>query len=95
MGKDRVERARRADEKATLLRVEGKEKEDWAVVKGWYRHATEKPSKPRNRTVARQIKEREDLYARREPPGDPIPCNVSRPPPYGWRPVGFGAMGGG
>ena len=30
--------------------------------------------------MARQTKEREDLYARREPQGDPIPCNVSRPP---------------
>ena len=34
---DQVERARRAGEKATLLRVEGKEKEAWTVVKGWYR----------------------------------------------------------
>merc|ERR1711906_12899 len=80
LGEDRVERARRAGEKAVLLREEGKEKEAWAVVKGWYRQATEKPSKPCHRTMARQTKEREDLYARREPPGDPIPCNVSRPP---------------
>ena len=80
LGEDRVERARRAGEKATLLPAEGNEKEAWAVVKGWYRQATEKPSKPCHRTMARQTKEREDLYARQEPPGDPIPCNVSRPP---------------
>ena len=58
----------REGEKATLLRAEGKEKEAWAVVKGWC-------------TMARQTKDREDLYARREPPGDPIPCNASPPPP--------------
>ena len=29
--------------------------------------------------MARQTKEREDLYARREPPGKSIPCNASRP----------------
>ena len=46
LGKDWVERARRAGEKATLLQAEGKEKEAWAVVKGWYRQVAEKPSKP-------------------------------------------------
>ena len=35
LGEDWVERARRTGEKATLLRAEGKEKESWAVVKGW------------------------------------------------------------
>ena len=34
LDEDRVERARRAGEKAVLLRAEGKEKEAWAVVKG-------------------------------------------------------------
>ena len=29
--------------------------------------------------MARQTKEREELYARREPPGDPVPSNVARP----------------
>ena len=37
LGEDQVERARRAGEKATLLWAEGKEKEAWTVVKGWYR----------------------------------------------------------
>ena len=41
LGEDRVERARRTGEKATLLRAEGKEKEAWAVVKGWYRKVSE------------------------------------------------------
>ena len=77
---DGVERARRAGEKATLLWAKGKEKEVWAVVKGWYRQVSEKPAKPCCQTMARQTKEREDLYARQEPPGDPIPCNASRPP---------------
>ena len=80
LGEDRVERPRRAGEKATLLRAEGKEKEAWAVVKGWYRQVSKKPAKPCAQTMARQTKERVDLYARREPPGDPIPCNASRPP---------------
>ena len=33
--------------------------------------------------MARQTKEREELYAQREspaPPWDPIPCNAARPP---------------
>ena len=29
--------------------------------------------------MARQTEEREELYARRDPPGEPIPCNVARP----------------
>ena len=39
LGEDRVERARRAGETATLLllRAEGKKEDAWAVVKGWYR----------------------------------------------------------
>ena len=80
LGEDRTERARRAGEEATMLRAEGKEKEAWAVVKGWYRQASEKPAKPCSRAMARQTKEREELYARQDPPGDPIPCNTTRPP---------------
>ena len=53
LGEGWVERARRAGEKATLLRAEGKEKEAWVVVQGWYRQATEKPSKPCHRAMAR------------------------------------------
>ena len=64
LGEDRMEWARRAGKKATLLWAEGEEKEAWAVVKGWYRQAAEKPSKPCQRTMARQTKEREDLCTR-------------------------------
>ena len=46
LGEDREDRERRAGEKATLLWAEGKEKEAWAVVKGWYRKVSEKPAKP-------------------------------------------------
>ena len=75
-----MERAQRAGEAITLFRAEVEEKESWKLAKGWYRQVTERPSKPYHRFMTRQTKEREELYTRWEPPGDPIPCTTARPP---------------
>ena len=77
---DMVERAQWAGEAITLFRAEGEEKESWKLAKGWYRQVTERPSKPYHRFMTRQTKEREELYTRWEPPGDPTPCSTARPP---------------
>ncbi len=44
----------------------------------WYRAALEMQAKPCYHTMEHQTSERVDLYARRLPPGDPIPINLDR-----------------
>ena len=76
---DQVERARRAGEAAVLLLTEGKAKESWRTVRGWYRKESERASRPCFKTMEKQTQGREGLYAYREPPRDSIQCNVARP----------------
>ena len=68
---DRIERARRAGEAAMMLLAGGEAKEAWRTVRGWYRQAEGRAPKPCHHTMARQTREREELYARRDPPGNP------------------------
>ena len=50
--------------------------EAWRAIKGWYTNATVRPPKPCYKTMATQTAEREELYRKVHPPGEPIPCNV-------------------
>jgi hypothetical protein len=76
---DRIERAHRAGEEVVLLMADGKVKESWRKARGWYRQSSERAPKPCHRTMEKQTQERTALYAHRNPPGDPIPCNTARP----------------
>ena len=46
------------------------------AIKGWYTNATAMPPKPCYKTMATQTAEREELYRKVHPPGEPIPWNV-------------------
>ena len=45
-------------------------------MKGWYRVTEDRAPKPCHESMEKQTKEREELYAKVPPPGDPIPINV-------------------
>ena len=51
-------------------------KEAWRCLKGWYSTATNKAPKPCYSSMKKQTEEREELYRKVAPPGDPIPINV-------------------
>ena len=72
---------RRARTERTAAAVEtelskGNVQEAFRHLKGWYRNAGEAAARPCFQTMERQTKEREELYGRVPPPGDPIPINV-------------------
>ena len=81
----RIQKSLHADRLARTLRVgtsvvaeleNGNVQEAYRHLKGWYRAAGEATSRPCYLTMERQTKEREELYAKQAPPGDPIPINV-------------------
>ena len=56
--------------------AEGETQEAWRLLKGWYRSAEDRPSKPCHDAMTKQTKDRETLYAKVSPPGASIPINV-------------------
>ena len=73
------DRKQRADNIATDISHhlhEGDVVEALRCVKGWYRVAEDRAPKPCHESMEKQTKEREELYAKVPPPGDPIPINV-------------------
>ena len=51
-------------------------KEAWRVLKDWYATASDRAPKPCYESMAKQTKEREELYTEIPPPGDSIPIHV-------------------
>jgi len=54
----------------------GNLKEAWRKLKGWYSAVEEKAPKPCRLLTKNQTAEREALYRKMVPPGDPIPINT-------------------
>ena len=73
---DRIERARKCGERIMEHLAAGDAKEAWHSLQGWYLIAGEQQSKRCHDVMEKQTLDREKLYARVAPPGDPIPCNV-------------------
>ena len=73
---DRAQRATDVADNIQLQLSEGNLKEAWHFLQGWYRDAEDRPPKPCHNTMDAQTIEREKLYAKVEPPGEPIPINV-------------------
>jgi len=73
------DRQKRAHEAGTTMESHlesGELQEAWRTLKGWYRMAEDKAPQPCFATMEKQTREREELYERQVPPGDPIPINV-------------------
>ena len=77
--------ALRGDRKARTSRVSdlikaklagGDVQEAFCHLKGWYRAASETTTCPYPQTMVRQTAKRVDLYARRDPPGEPLLTNT-------------------
>ena len=54
----------------------GDPKEAWRCIQGWYRAVEDRAPKPCYESMSKQTAEREELYRKVSPPGDPIPINV-------------------
>ena len=54
----------------------GEMQEAWRLLKGWYRVAEDRAPKPCYKAMAKQTSKRAELYARVQPPGEPIPINI-------------------
>ena len=73
------DRRRRAEEAGSVIEghlIQGRVKEAWRTLKGWYRVSEGKAPRPSLQTMERQTSERVELYARATPTGDPLPINV-------------------
>jgi hypothetical protein len=77
---DRIERARKAGELVMENLSHGNLREAWRTLRGWYRDAGEKTSKPCYDAMETQTAAREGLYGHVPSPGEPIPNNFERPP---------------
>jgi hypothetical protein len=77
---DRIERARKVGETLMGHIHTGDMREAWRSVQGWYKEAGAQQAKKCHTSMENQTVEREELYARVPPPGDPIPCNVPKTP---------------
>merc|ERR1712194_757062 len=75
---DRIERARKVGETLMGHIHTGDMREAWRSVQGWYKEAGAQQAKKCHDSMEKQTVEREELYARVPPPGDPIPCNVPK-----------------
>ena len=49
----------------------------WRVTKCWYRTTEDRAPKPCYQSMEKQTAERVKLYGKVEPPGEPIPINVT------------------
>jgi hypothetical protein len=61
--------------------AEGEMQEAWRLLKGWYRSAEDRLPKPCHEAMVKQTKERETLYVKVSPPGDPQSQSMSNPLP--------------
>ena len=73
---DRRHRTKAVGEKIVGLLDAGELAEAWGTLKGWYTAASERAPKPCYASLAKQTAEREELYGKVDPPGEPIPINV-------------------
>ena len=73
---DRKERAARAGADIEAALTAGKLQDSWKMMQAWYREASDRPQLPSRGDLAAVTLERQDLYSRRTPPGDPIPVLV-------------------
>ena len=74
--KDKHQRVEDAAEQISSHLNNGELKESWRVAQRWYRVAEDRAPKPCYESMAKQTQEREELYSKVPPPGDPIPINV-------------------
>ena len=79
---DRVARARRAGEAIKAALDDNDTKLAFEEAKRWYRAARDTPAQPSFQSMAKQTEEREELYSKVPPPGEPIPIGVT---PYAVR----------
>ena len=54
----------------------GDVQEAFCHLKGWYWAASETTTRPCPQTMVQQAAKRVKVYARRDPPGDPLPINI-------------------
>ena len=73
---DRKARAEAAAESACKLLEEGKIREAFGSIKGWYRDAGPRPPKPSSEEINATRAEYEKLFTDEVPVGDPIPIHV-------------------
>ena len=73
---DRKDRAAKAAGEIEAALGLGDIKESFNIAKRWYRAAEDRALKPCYESMAKQTAEREELYRKVIPPGDPIPINV-------------------
>lgn len=73
---DRKDRAAKAAGEIEAALGLGDIKESFNIAKRWYRAAEDRAPKPCYESMAKQTAEREELYRKVIPPGDPIPINV-------------------
>ena len=76
---DKIERARRVGEQASIHQQNGEVGEAFRALNGWYREAGDRAPKPCYQTMEDQTVEREKLYDYVKPPGEGIPSNIERP----------------
>ena len=70
---DRKERAARAGADIEAALTAGKLQESWKMMQAWYREASDRPQLPSRGDLDAVMLERQDLYSREPPPGEPIP----------------------
>ena len=73
---DRKARAEAAADAACALLNEGKIREAFGAIKGWYRDVGPRPPKPSREEINFTGAEYENLFSEEEPVGDPIPIRV-------------------
>jgi hypothetical protein len=74
---DRKERTQKAGESIGILLETGNLKGEWRLLQAWYKHASEKGSKPSHSDLESTSAEFQALYTQRAPPGDTIPICVA------------------
>ena len=76
---DKIERARKVGEQASIHCQNGELGEAFRTLRGWYREAGDRAPKPCYQAMEDQTVEREKLYDYVKPPGEGIPSSVERP----------------
>jgi hypothetical protein len=76
---DHIARLRRTSEEIESELADGNSKGAYQILSGWYREKAKKPLKPTPEEAAAQRQERILLYAKRDPPGAPIPIHLAQP----------------
>jgi exonuclease III len=76
---DRQNRTTEAGSTIEALLKSNELKEAWGVLQAWYNHAGDRPQKPSRQDLVTMTAEREELYRKRDPPGEPIPILLDRP----------------